>query len=456
MTNRFVYCIVLAFMAFLPGARAQFLWEVSQNDHDWRYINGFTALSCYGPICTAGGVIQDNLKSTVSLMFMRSTDGGHSWIIQDPHLDTNTTAVQFWEIQQIDSLTAVAVGDSGLIVRTTDAGISWARQDCKSKLQLRCVNFSDPLTGIIGAYGSELTTTVLTTVDGGLHWDSVTSFSASGITKCHSYGNGKFSVFLRGTSPIVTTFDNWKTVKLMNRPVDPASDTTADFYYFNTARYCGNDTIFILGIYGFNGEHGAIVRSIDGGEHWDTPFTSSYPSKYYSITGLEKDTLFAAGEDILGYYSFSTDRGNTWKRDSLRIIKKDYGNGGAEFCRVIEWAGDSPLRLFSEAGIYSPNFTGILRGAFSKSSVIENYDNQPQNLIYPNPASSIITIFTNREGTEIIIFDQLGREMKRVVSLPSGATNFTVKDLPNGIYTVIFRTDGRGFVFGKFIVAKKE
>jgi hypothetical protein len=165
--------------------------------------------------------------------------------------------------------------------------------------------------------------------------------------------------------------------------------------------------------------------------------------------------LFAAGEDIHGYYSFSTDKGETWKKDSLRILNRNYGNGGAEFCRVIEWAGDSPLRLFSEAGIYSPNFTGILRGISSKSSVEKHTDNYTQNWVYPNPANSVITILTRQENTEIFVFDQLGREMKHVISLSSRATNFIVSDLPNGVYTVVLIADRKESVLGKFIVAKK-
>jgi len=54
--------------------------------------------------------------------------------------------------------------------------------------------------------------------------------------------------------------------------------------------------------------------------------------------------------------------------------------------------------------------------------------------IYPNPASTIVTINSNK-ATELVIYNAIGKEIK-VITKPATTENINVAHLPNGIYFV--------------------
>ncbi len=69
-----------------PSANAQFPWQVTHTDSDWRYQYNLTSLSCAGNVCTATGLLIDHLSSQIKMMFWRSTNSGLTWVMQDPGL----------------------------------------------------------------------------------------------------------------------------------------------------------------------------------------------------------------------------------------------------------------------------------------------------------------------------------------------------------------------------------
>ena len=63
-----------------------------------------------------------------------------------------------------DSMTAIAVGDSGVAIRTTDGGASWLAIPSGTGNTLQGIAFSDPSTGTMVGLGG----TILRTTSGGL------------------------------------------------------------------------------------------------------------------------------------------------------------------------------------------------------------------------------------------------------------------------------------------------
>src|SRR6476620_990409 len=99
------------------------------------------------------------------LFFLTAGIGlAQGWLWQNP-LPTGSTLNA---ITGIDARTAVAVGDSGSILRTSDAGVTWTQQSSGTNSNLRAVAFLDAGTGIaVGDQG-----TILGTTDGGATWIS--------------------------------------------------------------------------------------------------------------------------------------------------------------------------------------------------------------------------------------------------------------------------------------------
>ncbi len=196
-------------------------------------------------------------------MFWRSNDGGLTWSIQDPGLpyELGQNQNQFISIQQIDSLNVVAVGDTGLLVRTYDGGKTWETQNLHTKAFFTDVDFSDPMTGIVTAY--DTIGTIFVTSDGGKNWKTI-QIGGSYLRQCHSYGNGKFRVFKEGLGPLYTTNNNWETIDSTKLLIDSTRDTNYASYFFDHCNFTGGDTIIAYGNYLLQSD-GLLMRSIDAG-----------------------------------------------------------------------------------------------------------------------------------------------------------------------------------------------
>ncbi len=166
-----IIILSLLLLLSLQGAKAQYVWTMTHPDTASGNTYYFTALSCSGDNCTAGGIYTDggfNFKHAF-FAFWRSTDAGISWVMQDPGFG-NIGAAQGYQItaiQQIDSLNIVASSDSGFLFHSFDAGKTWNIQHCNTIWGLFDVHFSDSLTGIVISGGP---TPIHTTTDGGRHW----------------------------------------------------------------------------------------------------------------------------------------------------------------------------------------------------------------------------------------------------------------------------------------------
>ncbi len=100
---------------------------------------------------------------------IRSDNGGADWrVVRDSGPDLNAIAF-------LSRRTGVAVGDSGVILMTSDGGDSWAQAASHTSLHLNDVTWVDAQTIIVvGDNG-----TIVRSVDGGASWDLV----GAGVTR---------------------------------------------------------------------------------------------------------------------------------------------------------------------------------------------------------------------------------------------------------------------------------
>ncbi len=138
-------------------------------------------------------------------LILRSTNGGSNW-----GSITSGTGAHLFGVYFINALTGYVVGDVGVVLRTTNGGSSWSSQSSGVGYQLRSVSFINSTTGYIaGWYG-----TFLRTTNGGTNWVSYSTGLTTNLT-CVSFADanngfagGQFGNLIRTTNGGV----NWNTI----------------------------------------------------------------------------------------------------------------------------------------------------------------------------------------------------------------------------------------------------
>lgn len=441
-------------MLLLPVAqlevRAQYLWKITHNDHDKNFRYSFTSVSCQGNQCTAAGLKIGDDSYHIKIIFFRSTDGGQSWLEQDPGLPYQLGQNQNYisQLQQIDSLNVVGIGDSGLIVRTFNGGASWITQFCGAKSGLTGIHFSDPNTGITFAPDSFAT---FTTIDGGMNWKKA-PFKRDFLYQGHSYGNNTFKVFRYGHGPIYSTTNNWEavdsTMEIFNNISDPSYR-----YVLGQANFDNGTNIISYGTYwdSLRGPLCFMMRSTNNGVSWEEPFIapSFFSQMLDALSPIDRDTILAGGLQSIHKILMSIDRGKSWRTDSV-VIDPAYDVNSIQ---GLAMTGDGhPIAIFSNLPI--PTYVSILaRGEISPSSVdiYERIINTTR--ISPNPASSYLSISSSEILKPIYIFDVLGREVIHSSIPESGKLTVNISSLSYGVYYIQLDHFGKRLPIGKFAVS---
>ncbi len=213
-------------------------------------------------------------------VILRTTDGGQTWMKQDSGTTAPLRSVFF-----SDANTGTAVGVSATILRTTDGGTTWRKQDAPQGAGgfLWDVCFSDANAGtIVGARG-----TILTTTDGGETWDLQTVVSGNGFLeelRGVSCPDARTRSVVGDAGTIFHTTDGGQTWVLQDSPV-PGSLYSVAFADANTGTAVG---------FGFSPTGGLILRTTDGGDTWVRQ-DSGTPFVLFGVSLTDADTGTAVG-----------------------------------------------------------------------------------------------------------------------------------------------------------------
>ncbi len=462
MNNLKQFCLVaLACLTFASGARAQSFASGSNAQYRWRAVHpsrvgdrsfAFTALSCKGETCSAAALVVDHSQApwSIRIIFFRSVDGGQSWVEQDAGLQLTTTNMQIRDIQQIDSMNAVAVGDSGLFFRTTDGGGTWVRSNFTNR-NLFNAHFSDPSTGIAIA---NLDTNVFTTTDGGKHWSGFIFPEILWPIRGHSYGAGKFRVITYYAGPLYTTFDGFKTVD--TSWLYPMADT---IHGITDCNFGPGENMVAYGVLSVNrkNNYSELTRSPDGGKNWTEILLSDSAVPYLTVmSSLEENPVFVGGMGRAKILR-SDDHGLTWRPDTTIFVNDTgtYALTSNSYVRSVAVTHSGhPVACFS--GWLNGSDGMLMRGEFAPMSV-EAYERIVYNTyLYPNPATQKVTVTSIDQSRPVHIIDVLGREVLRGELDSRGQATFDVSSLPRGIYAVMLDHFGRLLSVGKVAVVAKE
>ncbi len=378
-------------------------------------------------------------------------------------INTGTTA-GFWGVSFATETTGYAVGDNGIIFKTTDGGNTWKQIESPVKKYLMAIQFVNSTTGyIVGDSG-----TVLKTTDGGVTWQAlnfpnVYLTELSFVTPDIGYVSGENSFFI------------WKTR-------NGGLSWTADSIKFSggsgepnrAVSFCFTDTAtgYMASDYSWLGRPSyPLSITTNGSVSWTSKASEVFG--WNGVTCSDKNTVFACGTGIIrttdglttystvckvqglndisfsGNYGYAagtaivrtTDGGITW--DSL-----SYSNeSGNDFYSIYTLSDGNAVAVGDNGTILK-----ITANCSTLATGIAAAMPASQFNIYPNPNSGSFTISTSGSNStsNVQVYNAWGLEIK---SLPLSGQQNTINlgTTASGIYYVNV-SSGSGNTMQKVVV----
>ena len=244
---------------------------------------------------------------------LKSTDAGATWTPL-----TSGTSVTLHGIYFLDPNEGVAVGDSGTILRTTDGGSAWQSVASGVKDSLRSVSFNGT-NGICGGDSQD----ILYSAESGATWQvSQSGFLGGGFPGAQMLN--PTTGFVAGQNSIFQS--------LVGKTTDGGVNWSFQNFYFDGNEGGANDVFFVdqnTGLVSgsvFDGR-GAIARTTDAGTNWSTLF---FDQSIEGVAFPAATSGFAVGSG--GRILHTTDTGTTWS---------DQTTGSSANLHDVSFAGDA-------------------------------------------------------------------------------------------------------------------
>lgn len=369
---------------------------------------GFHSISF--PTASTGFAVGDSVV-------LRTTNAGTSWTI----VHKNDT-MAYRKACFTDANTGFIIGEKGYyeyVLKTVDGGLTWTSTKIKTGRQLMDICFIDKNNGLItGRYGFDATTS-----NGGTTWDinPETPMLLYGTEKSFygatGYAVGSVATFDVGdsktTSMIFKSTDYGKTWSELS-----SATTVSTVNSYHAVSFINENIGFVWGRSVANSGD-SLIRTTDGGQTWSKYKTNIEYSTHLYFT--DQNTGYSIGYDSV--YK-TTNGGINWK-PYQSIFKQNISHG-----TITAVCFKDASTIYALSSVY-PSNPVILKSA-SSGSIIETGNNDNNKLlVYPNPASEILSI--DATGT-VSIYNMNGVKVLTVEI--SGKTLIPVNELSAGMYVV--------------------
>jgi photosystem II stability/assembly factor-like uncharacterized protein len=244
----------------------------------------------------SGAVLLDSATGFVvgdTGTILKSTDAGGTWTPL-----TSGTSNALHGVYFLDPNEGVAVGDSGTILRTTDGGAAWQSITSGVEDSLRSVSFNGA-NGICGGDSQD----ILYSTDSGASWQ---------IGQSGFFGGGFLGAQMLSATTGFVAGQNSIFQALVGTTTDGGATWAFQPFYFDGNEGGANDVFFLdqnTGLVSgsvFDGR-GAIARTTDAGVNWSTLF---FDQAIEGVAFPIATSGFAVGAG--GRILHSADTGATW------------------------------------------------------------------------------------------------------------------------------------------------
>lgn len=380
-----------------------------------------------------------NLKGSGGHLIRRSTDGGLSWkeVYKDSAYFKSLTDYHFVpvlrNIQYPNTKLCIAVGDSGLILRSTDKGETWQVSRLDTFLLLYSIRFYDENIGLMFTYQRNTGDFPLySTTDGGVNWKIFDYdftkekfyFSSLQFISKNLFGGGAEK---KGVPYYYLYF-------VYNNDMTTI-DTIPYKPYPNSLSFSGKDSCWLAGgkdIDTTSRERWTqeIYRTTDGGYTWETQrdtVQNSLPLN--DIKFYDHQFGMATGDKAL--ILITDDGGVNWKEELITNPFIDGSNRTVDHIQIP--SRNSAFVLYKYQYIY--------KWTRPQTSVYE-FDIKYE--ISPNPATEYIVIsfppperWSGGVAPVVRVYDVLGAELMTNSIQPMARSHrLNIERLPPGVYFV--------------------
>ena len=387
------------------------------------------------------------------------------------------TALNENSIKFENPTTATLVGQDGLILSTTDAGLTWSTQSSGITNVLYSndmFTFVDPLGGEqIYQFAAGENGIILATFDKGSTWQTVTSGTTEHLyciitrSQYEMYACGANGTMLvsydMGTTWFPLSVNTTETLKKMALAGNDANIEdvkalavgtagtvlyTKDFGVtwqagvsgittdLNAVTFAGGQTVFAAG------NTGVILKSIDGGMTW-TAVTTGTALNLFDIKYLTDETkrdIIATGED--GTILISTDLGDTWTSVTSPTTNDLFSVNFGSSTFGISTGSEGTEIYTTDGGLTWTNGVELNPVNTGKKETIKLSQNYPNPF---NPSTVISYSVNDNSNVNIKIYDMTGREVRTLVNsfhnAGSYSVNFNASNLSSGIYFYVLRVN---------------
>lgn len=222
----------------------------------------------------------------LTFIFSINVSNAQNWNWQNPL----PQGLNLFDVCFTNANTGYAVGLDGVILKTNDAGISWAPQNSGTTNGISSVYFTDADTGYAVGSGSNL----LKTTDGGLNWNLLPGASISLSSVFFTSPSVGYAAGSNGSSATVN--------KTINGGITWTAQLTTPVTNFNAVYFCNDTTGYVVG----NG--GRIFKTTNGGNTW-TQQTSGVTTSLFSVYFTDENHGYIGD---YGRILRTTDGGATW------------------------------------------------------------------------------------------------------------------------------------------------
>lgn len=447
--RRLLAAVCLSLLYCTSVCSAQIVWQLTDSNTTERNKT-ITSVACSGLRCIASGILDAKTSPyKTTLIFLISSDGGLTWQARlapiEPIFGHGHVIHQVF---LVDSMNGFAVGDTSLILRTSDGGTSWIRQNCPASTLVTTVHFADPQNGIALGRGPSV---ILTTSDGGENWIAHTADSAITYSSCFCRAASVYSVFVYGSGPIISTNDGWMTSDTSNSlpfTVEGSDDARVyvgcEFFGQDTAVAYGNRLIVRDSL--IAKQISTVSLTADGGRTWASAVDDSSIRTLTSAIHYG-DTVVVSSQRTGDRLLLSSNRGLSWHSDSLLLPNVGINSvNGIARTSVGSYVGHFGQFL------YNGPYLGV---GVRATSIVERDAHVPNGgAFYPNPARSVLHIHSTEPRCSCQLADAFGRVLVTINLDPNGNGTIDLSDVPSGCYLPMIRQVGTFTPFAPVLVVK--